>query len=209
MVHEEKKRQCKACFRPSNNKHFDCPPRMADGRLFTDYSPNCTINNTVPPLHDGFLDSYKYRQYLIKNTDAILGDLRATSYSRAVCAPCAEPHNQAGTMLPEHTLQVCDGRTCKFVLNDPYGLGLGRSYGTTPYKEAKREQFLVAKKKEGDFYKKNANCCSTLRDDLMYNPIDPGIVHRHGTGRLTIPYGGHAMAGGDTVTKRRSVSRSQ
>ena len=30
---------------PSNNKYFDCPPRMHDGRNFTDYRPSCDVNN--------------------------------------------------------------------------------------------------------------------------------------------------------------------
>ena len=30
---------------PSNNKYFDCPPRMSDGRNFTDYRPSCDVNN--------------------------------------------------------------------------------------------------------------------------------------------------------------------
>ena len=29
------------CYKTSNNKYSDCPPRMADGRHFTDFRPNC------------------------------------------------------------------------------------------------------------------------------------------------------------------------
>ena len=35
------------CFKTSDNKHFGCPPRMADGRHFTDYRPSCHINNII------------------------------------------------------------------------------------------------------------------------------------------------------------------
>lgn len=202
-------RECKACFRPSNNKHFDCAPRMADGRLFTDYRPKCEINFIYPPRSEGFLDSYKYRQHLINNADSILGSMRSGAYDAALCAPCMEPHDQAGTMLPEHTMQVCDGRTCRFTLNDPNGLGLGRSYGTSPYKEAKKEQFMNQKRKERSHYMKNANCCASVKEDLMYHPIDPSITHRHGTGRLTIPYGGNAMAGGDATVSRSQIPKTR
>ena len=36
-----------SCHKTSDNKHFDCPPRMDDGRHFTDYRSNCHINNLV------------------------------------------------------------------------------------------------------------------------------------------------------------------
>ena len=31
----------------SNNKYFDCPPRMDDARHFTDYRPNRDVNNKI------------------------------------------------------------------------------------------------------------------------------------------------------------------
>ena len=36
-----------SCYKACNNKHFNCPPRMDDGRHFTDYRPNCHVNNLV------------------------------------------------------------------------------------------------------------------------------------------------------------------
>ena len=36
-----------SCYKTSNNKYFKCPPRMDDGRHFTDYRPNCHVNNLV------------------------------------------------------------------------------------------------------------------------------------------------------------------
>ena len=35
------------CYRTSNNKFFNAPPRMADGRHFTDYRPSCDANSSV------------------------------------------------------------------------------------------------------------------------------------------------------------------
>ena len=35
------------CYKTSDNKFMDCPPRMADGRHFTDYRPNCHTNNLL------------------------------------------------------------------------------------------------------------------------------------------------------------------
>lgn len=196
-------RECKTCYRPSNNKHFDCPPRMADGRLFTDYRPRCVKNFVYAPdsTETGYLDSYKYRQHLINNADPILNAMRAEAYNMAVCAPCIVEHDQPGTMLPEKIIQKCDGRSCKVYANDPNGLGIGRAYGGEGFTGDKRK-FLSQKAAENDYFTDNANCCATPKDDLAYYPIDPDMVHKHGTGRLTIPYGGFAMAGGDPTIRR-------
>lgn len=175
---------------------------MADGRLFTDYRPKCAAGFVPAPQKGLFLDSYKYRQHLIGNAADIMEELRADSYDTAVCAPCDASHGQAGTMLPERTMQKCNGRTCTFVANDPNGLGLGRAYEASPYQVHSKKQFLADKARERAYYKKNANCCSTARDDLAYNPVDPTMVHRHPTGRLTVPYGGMAMTGGDASVVR-------
>ena len=34
-----------SCYKASNNKYFNCPPRMDDGRHFTDYRSSCDTNN--------------------------------------------------------------------------------------------------------------------------------------------------------------------
>ena len=42
----------------SNNKYPSCPPRMADGRHFTDYRPNTDVNNMIKlnnEIHTNFM----------------------------------------------------------------------------------------------------------------------------------------------------------
>ena len=36
-----------SCYKTSNNKYFNLPPRMDDARHFTDYRPNCVMNNLL------------------------------------------------------------------------------------------------------------------------------------------------------------------
>ena len=36
-----------SCYKTSNNKYAKCPPRMDDGRHFTDYRPNHEINKHI------------------------------------------------------------------------------------------------------------------------------------------------------------------
>ena len=33
------------CNKTSNNKYFDCPALMSDGRVFTDYRPSSYVND--------------------------------------------------------------------------------------------------------------------------------------------------------------------
>ena len=35
------------CYKTGDNKHLQCPPRMNDGRHFTDYRPNCYTQNLI------------------------------------------------------------------------------------------------------------------------------------------------------------------
>ena len=101
----------------SDNK-FDCPPRMSDGRHYTDYSPRCVTNFFALPKP---LSSHDYRMYLTNNAEKLMEQNRASATKLNSCnKQCTN------TTLPEQTHQVCDGRTCSFPLNEPSGLGLGR-----------------------------------------------------------------------------------
>lgn len=174
-------RTCGSCERASENKHFDCPPRMADGRLFTDYRPRCDVNYLFPP-RKAYLDSYKYRQYLIHHADEVLAGMRKAAYSAAACGPCVQPFNP-GTMLPERVTQRCDARTCSFAPADEAGLGTGRSYGAST---AGREAFAQARAAEDRAYRERANCCGAAPD------WSGSAAARAGIGRWAAPFGGDA-----------------
>lgn len=188
-------RNCGPCTKTSDNKHFDCPARMADGRLFTDYRPRCDVNFSVVSRGGGNdktqapADSYAYRQYLIANTDSLLQAERRRAYSGASCSPCAA-FDKPGTMLPERVIDVCDTRTCRRVPgNDPVnGLGLGREYGFE--KSVVRTPSSAASR----------NCCTTAYDVQNYYPA----VFDDNTGdpmsqRLSVPGGAStaSLEGGD------------
>ena len=36
-----------SCYKTSNNKFFNAPPRMSDGRHFTDYRPDYELNMKI------------------------------------------------------------------------------------------------------------------------------------------------------------------
>ncbi len=75
------------CNRASNNKYFDCPPRMNDGRQFTDYRPNCYVNNLVR-MSNNIMSSYDYRQFLINNANNLMKINREYTEEMSGCKPC-------------------------------------------------------------------------------------------------------------------------
>jgi hypothetical protein len=59
------------CDKISNNKYFNCPARMDDGRTFTDYRPSCFLENELQ-FSNKIPNSYEYRQFLINNSVTIM-----------------------------------------------------------------------------------------------------------------------------------------
>jgi hypothetical protein len=189
-------KQCGECIRPSNNKHFDCPPRMSDGRIFTDYRPRCDINFVDFLDASGrSMDSYKYRQYLTNNTDAILTRFRDNSYYSARCGPCMEPYNE-GTMLQEQERTYCDAKTCiRKVVGDGQGVGMGRDFGPNSAMDPK---FLEFKKKEQAELKVRANCCGSKLDYENYYPPN-NVIDDQDIMRNASVGGGTPLQGGDLI----------
>ena len=54
------------CYNGSNNIHFDYPPIVSDGRLFTTYQPECVINQRIQK-QENLSTNWSYRQYLQHN----------------------------------------------------------------------------------------------------------------------------------------------
>lgn len=53
-----------SCNHTSNNRFFNCPALMSDGRVFTDYRPSGYVNDLIR-IQNGITNSYDYRQFLI------------------------------------------------------------------------------------------------------------------------------------------------
>ena len=60
------------CYSGSNNIHFNNHPLMSDGRHLTNWDPGCMANNNLRS-RVGIKTNYDYRQYLMKNSDKIMG----------------------------------------------------------------------------------------------------------------------------------------
>lgn len=61
----------KTCYKTTNNKYFNCPPRMSDGRHFTDYRSNVYVNDLIK-YSNKTGSNYEYRQFLIHNAGNLM-----------------------------------------------------------------------------------------------------------------------------------------
>lgn len=128
-----------SCYRTSNNKYSDAPPRMADGRHFTDYRPSCDLNNVIN-RDNNINNSFEARVFLQRNATKLMdlnkGDACLRNCSRECGADVNDDINEGfeSTMLPEKFKQFCNGSTCEYKLNNEDGLGLGREYFTEEHR---------------------------------------------------------------------------
>ena len=100
-----------SCYKTSNNKYTNCPPRMDDGRHFTDYRPNCHVNNLVR-ANNAMLNSHQYRMFLQHNGQKLMNLNRTYSCQKNCCGPCMNPYNN-GTMLQEQSRRSCNKENCE------------------------------------------------------------------------------------------------
>jgi len=175
----------KSCHYVSNNKYFKSPPRMDDARHFTDYRPNCDVNNLIS-ANNTILNSFEYRQFLTHNAANLIELNRNYACEKNCNADCKKPYNQ-GTMLDEQSMRVCNNHSCNTDFVNMNGIGTGRKYDT----------------KSGScnhWESKNANqsnsCADTVALFNYYNQIDTKAQGELFP-RSTHPSGGKAFSGGD------------
>jgi len=174
------------CHKTSNNKYFKCPPRMADGRHFTDYRPNCTVNNLVRK-NNTIINSFQYRQFLTHNASKFMDLNRTYACQKNCCGPCMSPYNK-GTMLEEQSVKKCNKNVCNTDIINETGLGQGRDYSNNESCKNWPTSLPV---------NQPYNCCAKSNELFnYYNHIDTKIQGET-LPRKTVPGGGNAMQGGD------------
>jgi len=77
-----------SCYKTSNNKYFDCPALMSDGRAFTDYRPSSYVNDLIR-IQNKVYDSYSYRQFMIHNGLNIIETNDKYNEMKNGCASCS------------------------------------------------------------------------------------------------------------------------
>ena len=165
-----------SCYKTSNNKYFKCPPMMSDGRHFTDYRPNCQVNNSMKDTQN-MTSSFQYRQYLTHNAQKLMDINRAYACQKNCCSPCVI------TDLDEKTIKSCNKNSCTKKIINKNGLGQGRNYNNKLQNRNTIEQPY--------------NCCAKNNDLFnYYNHIDSKIQGEF-IPRLSHPSGGNLLGGGD------------
>ena len=169
------------CYKTSNNKHFGCPPRMSDGRHFTDYRPNCHINNIIR-TGNNVMNSFQYRTFLTRNAGELMDLNRGYACMKNCCGPCKEPFHSINT-LPEVNKVKCNKNNCEIIGFDPNGLGQGRIYNDNEEKCENIGQNNL-----------NKNGCAKPEDNLRYYGSQDNtnnVLRNSNVG------GGEILSGGD------------
>ena len=172
-----------SCFKASNNKFFGCPPRMNDGRHFTDYRPNCHLNNNLKAQGKTF-NSFQYRMFLTHNASKLM-DMNREQNQKNNCGPCQKPYDQ-GTMLPESERVTCNSSTCNVEPVNKNGLGQGRNYTNQPLHCPQWPENLPVNQPK--------NGCAPAENNFEYYPFDQKLAK---TPRAAVPGGGVPLKGGD------------
>lgn len=177
------------CIRTSDNK-FPAPPRMSDGRHFSDYRSECTVNDLIKS-DNNISNSFQYRQFLQQNGNSLMDRNRQLACMKNCCLPCNEGTQECfeSTALPEKYMWVSDGRVMKAVMNNPNGIGHGRQYYTFT------QDSECSTLPSGWPGSKQNNCVSPL-DSMAYL----GMLERADMPdpqRVAVPGAGDMLSGGD------------
>jgi len=78
----------------SNNIHFDFPPIMTDGRIYSSYQPQSVVNDNLREK-EKIKTNWEYRQYLTHNADKI-AQFNSMEATNTLGLPL-HPHTGRGT----------------------------------------------------------------------------------------------------------------
>lgn len=177
-----------SCYRSSNNRYFNSPSRMSDGRNFTDYRSSYELNKHIIEKNK-IANTHDFRMFLNRNGDNIIKENNKYIAMMSGSFNCKQPY-EVGTMLPEKTRLVCNQHTCKEVLVNENGIGQGREYSLPNQPNSLLEPL---KKPEYVF---DDNICTNIVDNFNYYPIDKKDVPENQ--RQAVPGGGNMLSGGDS-----------
>ena len=178
-----------SCYKTSNNKYVNCPALLSDGRIFTDYRPNCHVNNLVR-ANNNLTNSFQARMFLTNNATKLMDLNRTYAVQKAGCTSCKQPWQQ-GTMLGEQSVTSCSKQSCSTNMVNKGGLGQGRKYSKDEPSCGWPEGGLPVNQPQ--------NCCAP--SGALFNYYNHSDTKAAGEliPRLTSPGGGNALRGGDPV----------
>ena len=84
---------------------------MSDGRHFTDYRPNCYVNNLLR-YNNRTMSSYEYRNFLTQNAENLMKINNMYSSQKNSCGPCnATPVNNETMCKYNKSYGTCNVNT--------------------------------------------------------------------------------------------------
>ncbi len=75
------------CNKTSNNKYFECPARMSDGRIFTDYRGAVHVDDLIRYTNK-ITSNYDYRMFLTHNAEQIMVLNNNYTKDKVQCTDC-------------------------------------------------------------------------------------------------------------------------
>jgi len=105
------------CHKTTNNKYFQCPPRMSDGRHFTDYRSSVYVNDLIRSTNKTG-SNYEYRQFLIHNADSLIKMNNEYMNYMNGCSECN------ATQVPFKTECFINQNYSNCYLKDDNGIGI-------------------------------------------------------------------------------------
>jgi len=120
------------CSATYDNKN--CPLKMDDGRVFTNYQPRFIRNaylNEMLKINNMVSSSYEQRLFLQRNAEKIMEEERKSILQQLMpCIPCnkGELINETNPELDNKFNVYCDGVTCYNKLTNDKGLGTTKAF---------------------------------------------------------------------------------
>jgi hypothetical protein len=112
------------CYSGSNNIHFNSPPMMADGSLWTCWQPEAVINERIRN-QENIQSNWQYRQFLTKNAVKIMNYDKEEACNN-MGLPChIETDKTPSSNVPFRFKSIFDSNTpgfgyCNSDLKNPY-----------------------------------------------------------------------------------------
>ena len=129
------------CNKTSNNKYFDCPARMDDGRTFTDYRPNNAVDDMIR-YSNNVMSSYEYRQFLINNATDIMNVNTQYTNDKVSMSNCTAPE------MPFKTVCDVNKQFSKCSPNNLNGIGIQNVVDQNIVNKSLNEYFASPLKKK-------------------------------------------------------------
>lgn len=105
------------CNKTSNNKYFDFPARMDDGRAFTDYRSSTIVDEMIK-YSNNVMSSNDYRQFLIHNGNSLINVSRDYTKEKVGNGDCTYKE------VPFSRNCVINDKFSRCTVGSPDGVGL-------------------------------------------------------------------------------------